>query len=74
MSSLLELPVDQIQNKMDDDLISSKEQYEVNYVSYHYDIPKEDVLLALKEVGVSRRKVYNYLRKKGYTINTKRYK
>ncbi len=53
---------------MDKKLIATKQSYEIHYISYRYNIPKADVLRAIKEVGISRKKVYAKLREYGYQI------
>lgn len=52
--------------------VSSKQLYELYYISGRYEIPLADVRAAIKAVGRSRRKIYKWLRdEKKYKINTK---
>lgn len=48
-------------------LIAVKTQdYEVDYICSKYNIPKDVVIAAIEQVGISRRKVYKVLRELGY--------
>lgn len=55
--------------KMDHKLVS-EEDYEAKYIAHKYKIPIKVVREVLKETQ-SRRKVYELLRNKGYTIGRK---
>lgn len=55
-----------------DPLLVSKQKSEVNYISKRFKIPVGVVRIAIREVGISRVKIYARLRELGYVINTRK--
>lgn len=57
--------------KMDPKLVASKQKSEVSYVAKRHKIKASVVRDVIKQVGISRAKVYARLRELGYQIKTR---
>jgi DNA-binding NtrC family response regulator len=58
--------------KEDAKRISAREEYELNYLKQAYGVPKKVTAEIIKQVGTSRTKVYEELRKRNYPVPPKR--
>lgn len=54
---------------MDRKLVASQQEHEIKFISNRYRIPIKHIEQAIGVVGISRRKIYKYLREKlGYVF------
>ena len=67
--------------KMDDNLVAQKQKHEIQYVikragksAAGRKLTVNEVKEAIAQVGRSRAKLYEYIRRWGYTIRTKKHK
>lgn len=56
--------------KKQDQKLVSKQEHEVSYISIKFGIARKIVRDVIKQVGISRRKIYTELRKRGYEIKS----
>lgn len=61
-------------NAQDAKLIATKEKYEIEYMKETYGVPKKVTTEIVSNVGHSRARVYEQLRKLGYKVPPKRSK